>query len=129
MSLQEVAATLVERLRNAHRMRADSGATNNARHAAAIVAQDLVDEASPELLRAALTLAVQPDGGQPPVPVVFGPQDVAAIVGVDEVMALVDVYNFACLENRWESAGKAAAELRNAVQALALAASVSGGAA
>jgi hypothetical protein len=150
MTLKADAATLVERLRNAHRMRADSGATNNARHAAAVIARDLVDEASPELLRAALTLAVQPDGGQPPVPVVFGPQDVAAVVSADDVMGMVAAYSTGCTE--WGRAFEVAQrgsgvpnlaechrierqieatykKLRAAVDQLARAAYVSGGAA
>lgn len=132
MTLKADAALLLERLRYAHQARIGAVADrhHSLAHAAAVIAADLVDEASPELLRAALTMAVQPGGGQPPIPVVLGPQDAAAAtVGVDELMNLVGIYGEACSTWRPDRATDhqiiaAFAEVRKAVEQLALAAFV-----
>ena len=132
MTLKTDAAQLVERLRYAHqaRVKAVADRHHSLAHAAAVIAKDLVDEANAELLRAALTMAVQPGGGQPPIPVVLGPQDAAAAtVGVDEVMALAYGYLEAgfAYQNHQASEGDfrgAYQRLRAAVEQLALAAFV-----
>jgi hypothetical protein len=62
-----------------------------AAHTALDLAVSLVDPADLTLLREALLHATNP-ASVPPIPVVFGPQDLAAVVGVDELLALVAAY-------------------------------------
>lgn len=60
-------------------------------HAALDLAVSLIDPADPTLLREALLHATNP-ASVPPIPVVFGPEDLAAVVGVDELLAMVQLY-------------------------------------
>jgi hypothetical protein len=59
------------------------------------LAVSLLDAASRAELRDAVLHATNP-ANTPPVPVVLGPQDVAAVVSRDELLALVRTYGQAC---------------------------------
>jgi hypothetical protein len=60
------------------------------------IAEDLVKTATVHQLRAAALIASEPRADRP-VPVVPGPDDVAAIVGLDEVLAMLGAYAHACI--------------------------------
>lgn len=64
-------------------------------HQALDLAVSLIDPTDLPTLREALLHATNP-AHTPPVPVVLGPQDVAAVVGVEEIMSLVYVYSTGC---------------------------------
>lgn len=95
----------------------------------AVVALDLavsLVDAADVLLREALLHATNP-AHTPPIPVVLGSQDVAAVVGADELMALVRLYATACVERAQNRVAahavvKAYGEVEEAVERLCAAA-------
>jgi hypothetical protein len=101
-------------------------------HAGACQALDLacslLDAASHRELREAVLHATNP-AHTPPIPVVLGPQDVAAVVGLNEVDALITAHSQAVMayaSKPTPDAGRACQrtyrELRDAVEALCKAA-------
>lgn len=107
---------LVERLGKLH---LDWAGAQTAGDAAAatrdlFLAEDLLSTATPQQLRAAVLLTSLPRTDRP-VPVVPGPSDVDAVVGLDEVLAMLGAYAHACIA---VGAGQPAAK-REAEQAYA----------
>jgi hypothetical protein len=92
------------------------------------LAVSLLDAASQPELREAVLHLTNP-ANVPPVPVVLGPQDVAAVVSLDEITALITAYGQASMaygngasQDGARACQRTFRELRGAVERLCLAA-------
>lgn len=96
-TFRESAAKLVQNVAGLQRWRIERTTTKDHTNAiaAAHLIQEQLDDAGPALVREALLVAT---GVTTDVPAVLDQQDVAAIVGRDELMSLVRMYAAACVD-------------------------------